>query len=176
MFKHRNVKKIEYLYDKYKNLLFNEAYKILQDKYLSEDAVQQSFIKIIDNIEKIDDCDSNKTRNFLVIICRNTSINIYNTNKKIVTMEMDEFDYTLCDNISEIIINNDSVNRIIKAIDQLPTKYKDVLVLEKIFGCSKEEISHLLNISMENMYKRSQRARKLLLNELEINGVINDEK
>ncbi len=38
--------KAERLYEQYRYLMYSEANKILQDKHLAEDAVQQSFIKI----------------------------------------------------------------------------------------------------------------------------------
>ena len=47
--------KTERLYKQYKYLIFSEANKILQDKHLAEDAVHQSFIKIINNLHKIDE-------------------------------------------------------------------------------------------------------------------------
>ena len=39
--------KAERLYEQYRYLMYSEANKILKDKHLAEDAVQQSFMKII---------------------------------------------------------------------------------------------------------------------------------
>ena len=39
--------KVERLYYKYRNLMYKEAYEILEDTYLAEDAVAESFIRII---------------------------------------------------------------------------------------------------------------------------------
>ena len=41
-----NRLKAERLYEQYRYLMFSEAYEILQDKSLAEDAVQQAIIKI----------------------------------------------------------------------------------------------------------------------------------
>ena len=70
--------KLERLYNKYKNEMFYAANNILQDRQLAEDAVHQTFIKIYDILYKIDENNCRKTRNFLVIICRNISIDMYN--------------------------------------------------------------------------------------------------
>ena len=63
--------KLERLYMKYKNVMFYVANNILHDKFLAEDAVHQTFIKIYDLLYKINENDCRKTRNFLVIVCRN---------------------------------------------------------------------------------------------------------
>ncbi len=72
--------KVERLYKKYSNIMFSEANKILQDKQLAEDAVQQSFIKIISNLHKIDENNCPQTKNFLVIICINVAKSICKKN------------------------------------------------------------------------------------------------
>lgn len=69
--------KPESLYTKYGKDMFRVAYRILNDYQLAQDAVQVAFIKLIDNIDKIDEVNSNKTRAFAVIVVRNISINIY---------------------------------------------------------------------------------------------------
>ncbi|OMK69243.1 hypothetical protein BER44_004089, partial [Clostridioides difficile] len=47
-----------------------------------EDAVHSSFLKIIDNLDKVNDVNSPKTKGFVVIIVKRISINIYNRRKK----------------------------------------------------------------------------------------------
>ncbi|EGT4060805.1 sigma-70 family RNA polymerase sigma factor, partial [Clostridioides difficile] len=42
--------KFEKIYEKYKKLMFYIANQILQDEQLSEDAVHNAFLKIIDNL------------------------------------------------------------------------------------------------------------------------------
>jgi len=75
--------KLEELYLKYSKDMFKVAYRILNDYYLAQDAVQQSFIKLIDNLNKINDINCNKTKAFVVIIIRNVSINLYRKRKKV---------------------------------------------------------------------------------------------
>ena len=46
----------------------------MRDYQLAEDAVQKAFMKVLDNLHKIEEPDCNKTRAFLVIITRNVAI------------------------------------------------------------------------------------------------------
>ena len=74
--------KIERLYALHKNVMLYTAERILRDYQLAEDAVQKAFMKVLDNLHKIEEPDCNKTRAFLVIITRNVAITMYNRQKK----------------------------------------------------------------------------------------------
>ena len=45
--------KFRKIYDAYRNLMFYVANKILQNEWDAEDAVQQAFLSIVKNLEKI---------------------------------------------------------------------------------------------------------------------------
>ena len=49
--------KLEKLYLSYNKVMYKVAYGILNDHQLAQDAVQMAFVKIIDNVEKIDEVD-----------------------------------------------------------------------------------------------------------------------
>ena len=51
---------------------------ILKNNESAEDAVSEAFVRIIKNLDKINEDDRYKTRAFLVIIVRNVSIDILN--------------------------------------------------------------------------------------------------
>lgn len=166
---------IEKLYNVYKTVMYKEAYRILKDVGLAEDAVHQSFVKIIKNLPKMNIKDENKTRNLLLIIARNTAIDIYknrlylNQNSNSLDFELDEEDSGPIDFVepSKVVIDRETINIVVEAIKKLPEIYRDVLLLEKVHGNTKEEIAELLNISYETTKKRSLRARKMLAESLE---------
>ena len=167
--KDEELEKIEYLYEKYKYLLYSEAYKILRNQQLAEEVVQEAFVKIIENIASIEDIESKRTRNFLCVICRNLAINLYNKINKEKFLNIEELVYNEAENSNvfyEIVIDNENVLAIKQAIKELPDIYKDVLILEKLYGYNIKEIAKLLNLSEVVVRKRSQRARECLLKEL----------
>ncbi len=51
---------VEEIYKKYSKFMYKVAYSVLHNKYDSEDAVQQSFLRIIDNLDKIGDLEGKK--------------------------------------------------------------------------------------------------------------------
>lgn len=166
--------KISNLYDKYSKLMRTEAFKILNDYALSEDAVHQAFIKIMRNLHKINHDNEAKIRNFLVIVCRNMAINIYkerlylNENTETLNFETDDDDNVIdYREPSKVLIDKENIEKLAKHIAKLPDIYKDVLILEKVHGYAKEEIAELLGIKYETVRKRSLRARNMLVEALE---------
>lgn len=76
-----NKQKFMRLYEQYKDLMYYVANGVLHDEHLAEDAVQEAFLRIARNFSKIGDVPCHQTRNFVVIIVRNVSLNILDTKK-----------------------------------------------------------------------------------------------
>ena len=74
--------KFERLYERYRRLMHWIAVGILQDEHLAEDAVHEAFLRILQNFDGIDEILSPKTRNFVVIVVRNTSLNLRKKQKR----------------------------------------------------------------------------------------------
>lgn len=168
--------KIERIYEKYKNLMYKEAFAILRDSHDTEDAVQQAFLKLIRCADKVKDDDPRMTCNFLKIVVRNVSIDLYkkriylnNAEDAIDLVEDNATDFGM--DVDDIVISQETICRIAKEIEKLPDKYRDVLLLIKVHGYSKEETMEILNISYETLKKRMTRAKKKLLATLKEEGL-----
>lgn len=64
------------LYETYRYLLWYVANDILRDPDDAEDAVQETYFALTRHMDKIEDVDSTKTRNFLVTIVKSKAIDI----------------------------------------------------------------------------------------------------
>jgi len=159
--------KIEELYYAYRNLMYKVAYEILKDHHMAEDAINESFIRIMNNLHKITEINCHRTRNFLVIICRNVAIDMYNSKIKKKECEYPEkfIDDRKIINPAEVIVNKESVERISKVIGRLDDKYKDIFILSRVYDISTEDIAKMFGITPDNVRKRLQRAREKILNE-----------
>lgn len=73
--------KFEVIYIKYRQLMFYVANKILMDAKDSEDVVHDSFLKVIEIIDKIIDPESPQTRALIVTITENKAIDLYRKHK-----------------------------------------------------------------------------------------------
>ena len=168
------AEKIRNLYNEHKNAMYIEAKEILKDHALAEDAVQQAILKIIDKFAKFPDEDIDITRRFMRVVARNCAIDIYNKRRKnnakceyIDAVQNEESEvYSVGKTPCEELIAKENKTCIYMAIDKLPKKYRDVLLLEKLYGYSQKEIAEILNISYSAVKKRMERASKMLKEEL----------
>lgn len=155
----------EEIYLSYRQKMYGIAYSILHNVQDSEDAVHQAFLKMADNFQKILSIPRQELPSYIVIIIRNTSINNYNKNKKTAerSAELPE-DQTAID---IDFFENINYEQLVSVISHLPDKHKDILFLHYINDFSCKEISNILDISVDNVWKRIERAKKALKKALE---------
>lgn len=160
-------RKFERIYLSYKQTMFYAANLILKDHHLSEDAVHQAFLRIIDNLDKINENDCHKTRAFLVVVVEHISIDIYRKRKREDTISYDELELYIADNTCQ---QNEVVDEVSSAILKLPVNYSTVLRLKYSQGYNDAEISEILDITQENVRQRISRAKKKLSELLQKEG------
>lgn len=177
--KEEDSDRVALLYETYKVCMYREANRILNDFHLAEDAVQQAFIKVIANLDKIEVKNVEKTRNFLIIICRNIAINMYNkrarlfANSEYIDLydENDSINFGTVSCPSTSVIEKETMHDVLESLEELPNIYKDLIILENLHNYSKKEIAKLLNLNYDTVKKRIERGRKLLTEKLEKKGV-----
>ena len=133
----------------------------------AEDAVHDTYVRIVKYMYKIDESNIGRTINFLLIICRNISIDIYKKNRQIISIEDIEYNIDIVSTPLDVVITNDSIKRITDCIKRLKPIYRDVMLLKYDSDCNNEEISGLLNIKETTVRKRLERARRELTKILE---------
>ena len=121
---------IERIYIDYKNLMYYVAYEILQNPQKAEDAVHDSFVKIIGKKNKLNELLCPQIKSLCVIVCRNTALNMLRDERKFfdVTEEFIE-EIPHSQNLEDIVENQIEEDAIVKKILSLPTTYRDVLYL-----------------------------------------------
>lgn len=145
--------KLERLYLEYRSVMFCAANEILHNEHEAEDAVQQAFIKIAENLDKVPDELSNKTKAFVVTIAENTAIDRYRKLKH-------HGDCELCEEACGIEAN--SADELVSCILKLPARYRQFILLKYYHGYSTREIAKLLGMSSAAASKTAQRAKQRL--------------
>jgi len=157
-----NKNTFEYLYEKYKKLLWRKAYDILKDYALAEDAVSEAFIRIYKHFHRLEDADSSKTAAFLVTVVKNVSINLYHKRNRIIPTDFEEFEQASDFNLEEIIAEKDETARAVRLVDRLSEELRAVFLLKYANDLPHKEIGDILGITENNVTVRLHRAKKKL--------------
>lgn len=163
--------KAERLYEKYKYLMYKKAYEILKNTSDAEDAVSQAFLRVINNLHKIDESNQPATASFLVMICKNVAKSKIDEIAKRMSFEDpidDNLQYSSNSFLPEnIVISKETTEQLSHAVNSLDEIYKDVILLRYYFDCSINEISGILNLKTDTVKKRLTRAKKLVCEKFE---------
>lgn len=167
--------KFEILYEKYRNLMYKVAFGVVKDEYFAEDAVHDTFVKIAKNMSKIGDVEDKKTRNFIMVVTKNTALDSYRKRTKsaeqeISVNELNDLDsYAACDSAEEDY-EDSTENRVLDIIRNMSDGYKNVFLLKYVNGLSNGEIAEVLGITEATIRKRLSRGKEIIENILEGKG------
>ena len=147
--------KFEELYYKYNKLMFYVAKKTLNR---DEDA----FLLIAKNFRKIGIIDSKETRNFVAVIARNAAIDIYRKRRNSEAL----IDPVIPQNNDSLDINDFDIvdyHLVLEAVQELSEHYRDVVYLYYVEGYRTTEIANMLHLQVDNVRKRLQSGREILI-------------
>jgi RNA polymerase sigma-70 factor (ECF subfamily) len=160
-------KKFESIYYTYSKYLYSIGINILKDEQYAADALQQCFLKIFENIGKIDEVRSSQTKSFVSIIMRNESINILRKRNATfyVTESLDEALYIMIDenaNTEEILAKAELNAEIKSCLSELSKDESNLIILKYVKEFSNEEIAKILDVSQDVVRQRLSRVRRKL--------------
>ncbi len=147
------------LYERYKEWLYNFFYKMNFDAELSEDLVQNVFIRVLKY--KHTYTEESKFVTWLFQIARNVSYTHFNKhkkNKEFVALEHVNYKLSNSQNIDEVIEADETIKRLHEAIDKLPYEKKEIITLSKIKELKYKEIGVILGCSEANARIKAHRA------------------
>ncbi|MFK5890519.1 MAG: sigma-70 family RNA polymerase sigma factor [Flavobacteriaceae bacterium] len=144
--KQHNAKAQMQLYDKYCDAMFKVAVRYVNDAYIAEDIMQESFLKAFTKISDFN--TANTFGGWLKRIVINQALD-WLKEKKLNQESFNESHFKIIEHKEKdmLIDINESVEAIYKAINKLPEQFKLVLKLFLLEGYDHNEISSILNIT-----------------------------
>lgn len=157
---------IKRMMESYGDDVWNYAYCLTKDTHLADDVAQETFIKAYRRFHTFRGEASLK--GWLLKIARNTAFTLMN---KAFLRRAVLLDFRSADNASSGLsqtspsaeneaIAEETVNELWKTILNLPTKFRDPLILRYRHQLSVEEIAGVLGVSEGTVKSRIHRARK----------------
>lgn len=157
--KNREEVGLTLLYDHYSPALYGIAFRILGRKSFAEDALQQTFLKIWNDIDTYD-ADKASLFTWMYRIVRNTSIDI----KRLKSFEKESKTETIdvsVHNLGASYVDSNSID-VDTVMDGLEDKYKFVIDHLYLKGYSQSELSDEYNIPLGTIKTRVRQAIKIL--------------
>lgn len=144
------------IYNAYKNLLFSIAYRRMGNAPDAEDAVQHVFVKVAENIKRIEPVCP-KTKSFVVFILENHITDIFRARSRHPSAE-----YNNALENERTAFEMEHGNLLSACISKLPEQQKMVIRLKYQYGYDLAEIARMMEISLAWAQKLDQRAKKNL--------------
>lgn len=170
-----NIESFKELYLRYRIILFNFIYSLIKDQTDAEDVFQETFIKVIDNIQNYKE---GNFKAFLFTIARNISIDNLrkrskNPEKNLSTLiineneeEQNTNEYLFAKQDVFDIIKKTEIEELNRAIEKLPIHYKEIIYLKHFANLSFEEVSKITKTPIGTLLSRFKRAIDKLKEEL----------
>lgn len=149
------------LFNEYRQMMFKIAMEILHNTSDAEDAVQDSFLWIINNLDRVLLIPRNERSAYFASIVEHRSIDIYRKHKghKIEFVE-EKYVSSSNEHIAEKALSSVTVDEIKDALSQLPDRDYEMLYLYLFKEMSPKEISISMDISENNIRMNIFRAKK----------------
>ena len=156
--KEGDIQKLGLLYERYKKRLFGFFYQMNKDAGLSEDLVQNVFVKIMKY--KHTYTEESKFVVWLFQIARNASYDSFKKSKKHVHKDIDEVGYGLntSDDIQGTMVKQENLVTLRNALELLPTAKKELIVLSKLKELKYKEIGEIVGCTEGNARIKVHRA------------------
>lgn len=149
-------KKYEELVSLYHADLFRYGYWLTHDKQVTEDIVQETFLRAWRGLEQLQDIKAAKA--WLITILRRENARRFER-KQLTLVDIDDCPLPDEDANIEAGIENKALAQ---ALNMLSNDYKEPLLLQVVLGFSGDEIAKQLNLNKNTVMTRLFRAKKQL--------------
>lgn len=170
----KDQEKLDQLYALYEQPMYRIAYAILHHTEQAEDAVSDAFLRIMKNLKKIGNVQSEKTKHYIVCIIRSTAINQRSTAiNQYRQNQRDSERYTVWDDrilqvpsqkddTEQLLANITEEETIAELLEPLNETDRQIILMRCEEELSFREIAERLSIQEAAARKRFERAKKAL--------------
>lgn len=149
---------MEEIWLKLENKLRGFILSKVHDEFVAADLLQELFIKIHTNIDKVN--DRTKIQPWIYQICRNLIIDHFRNHQKELKSKLPDFEEEQEEATEDFM--SETLEDMIKMMSDLPSEYCEALCLTELEGLSQKDYADKIGISYSGAKSRVQRARKML--------------
>lgn len=164
------------IYESYYAHVYKIAYFFIKDPYIAQDILQESFIKIFTNLNKVE--ESSKLKAWVTTITSRTAIDFIRKQKRRNELDVE--------NVNDIAVNINEMAPSVEEevekcflcaairdeMDTLSPDHRIVLYLKYIHDMKDQEIARFLEIKVATVKTRIHRAKNQLKKRLEKSSIM----
>ena len=143
------------IWEEFSEALERFIYNRVRNYEVTNGLLQEVFIKIHLNIHKIKKQESIKSWVYTITV--NTTNDYFKKQAKLSKLNAEIIEFN-----NKTAIEHSAKDCLLPLINNLPSTYKEALLLSEINGLKQVEVAEILNISLSGAKSRIQRGRKLL--------------
>lgn len=182
LFQKKNKNKehsLKLIYELFYSHVYKIAFFITKDREYAQDVLQETFIKVFNHIEKVEDVE--KMKAWISTITTRTAIDFIRKQKRGNEFELEyvnymktellEFAFTVEEEVERTFLSK----RIHEEIEALSPEHRAVLYLKYIEDYRDQEIASLLEVNISTVKTRIHRAKIQLKRKLEKKSILDGE-
>ncbi|MCK4699160.1 MAG: RNA polymerase sigma factor [Bacteroidales bacterium] len=162
-----DVQAFSYLVDKYKDMVFTLAFRILKNRENAEEVAQDSFVKVYQNLGKFK--SKSKFSTWLYRIVYNTAISKVRVKQKSTMSIDDQKFFEIVDdeqNVSKSFDIENSKMILQRLLNKLDESDRALITLYYLDECKISEIAEITGFNRSNIKVKLHRTRKKMQEEL----------
>lgn len=164
----QNIVEFTLIYNQYKTRLYNYALKMIYDKMVCDDIIQNVFIKLFENLDRIRNKES--IQYWLFTTVRNDIYSYFRSKKvkidRFIFEDTDDVDVESGDKIDYDFEQREIRELIMNELNKMSIDQRDVFLLKEYGGLSYKEISVMMTIDEELVKSRLYKTRQKLIRKL----------
>ena len=155
---------LEILINRHKKRIFSYVMMVVRDRHLAEDIFQDTFIKVIHTLKKGSYSDEGKFLPWVLRISHNLIIDHFRRQKRMPLVDGGE-DFDVFStislrqgNVEDKLVKKQVRTDLRRAIEDLPTEQREVLIMRHYMDMSFKEIADTTNVSINTALGRMRYA------------------
>ena len=163
------------IYEKYRTEMFYTAYRILHNPPDAEDMVHETFLSLINHLEKLMNSEPHKLWYYINTAVKRKSYNLINRRHIVEQVELDETwmqeEEAIVKGPDQLMEDFELQEAVTGVLRLLKEPYQEVLALQYYYQLTTQEIAEELGTTPDNVRHISMRAKKKLQSLLEERGL-----
>lgn len=160
----KEASQLRQIYEKYAHFMYYVSLKYLGDVHLAQDCTQQSLIRLIKYLDRLENMNAKQTKSYIYQVVASTALNMKKAEQRYIP-ESDERLIYMADNVFQeneverAFFEAESRETLRQAQQNLSVEEKILIAQRYGQGLDYSEIAEFFNISVQACRKRMQRAK-----------------